>query len=190
MFVLFTFICFLVNNPVSFSYQYWCQRIFSCYYFLGPIDFQMYCKMLDSVRVWILFSLLFVAGSPPAEVRARGTWVCLLSFLLLLVNHRTKRGAESQQWGGGGLTLQQPGWHPPVHLSASRCNWKGSFPLGSADIRVGEGPSGGPRGPAPSTSPCLTDAGKGGVLASPGIHWRKEKADYQLPHPPTLPLSA
>ena len=51
----------------------------------------MYCKMLDSVRVWILFSLLFAAGSP-REVRARGTWVCLLSFLLLLVNPRTKVG--------------------------------------------------------------------------------------------------
>lgn len=52
----------------------------------------MSCKMLDSVRVWVLLSLLFVAGSPPAEVRARGTWVCLLSFLLLLINLCSKVG--------------------------------------------------------------------------------------------------
>lgn len=77
-----------------------------------------------------------------------------------------------------------------MRLSASRCSWKGRFPLGSANVRAGEGRSGGARGSAPNTCPCLTDAGKGGVLASPGIHWRKEKADYQLPHPPTLPLSA
>ena len=39
---LFTFICFLVNNPASFSYPYWYQLIFSSYYFLGLSDLPLY----------------------------------------------------------------------------------------------------------------------------------------------------
>ena len=144
--------------------------------------------MLDIVRFWTRFKLLFVATVPPAEVRARCTWVCLCGFLLLLVS--TAAGVERRQGRGGGLTTpQQPGWHPPVCLTASTCNWKGSFPLGSADIRVGEGPSGGPRVSTwHLTLPhwCWERWSR----SFPGIHWRKEKADYQPPHPPTLPLSA
>ena len=91
-------------------------------------------------------------------------------------------GALSPSMGGGLTPNSLADALPPVRLSASRCSWKGRFPQGSADVRAGEGPSGGACGSAPNTCPCLTDAGKGGVLASPGIHWRKEKADCELPH--------
>ena len=93
----------------------------------------------------MLFNPLFVAEVPPAEVQARCTWVCLCGFLLLLVSTAARVERWLRQGGGGGLTPQQPGRHPPVCLTASTCNWKGSFPLGSADVRAGEGPSGGPR---------------------------------------------